>query len=181
LLMLTPTSFLSWQQAETIGERLLEYLVPKNRQDTQIFLTTRHLHAGAGARDTLVFQCRQARATPRWGTRTRHCVPMFWFQCRQARARRSPGGARCKDGALGLSITNLPPWASRLRMAGPSQPRSASRSASPTINRLRDNETGGLDKAQQVLSVVLPAEEDATLPLYPCEEAFDKPTPHVAA
>jgi len=44
-----------------------------------------------------------------------------------------------------------------------------------------DNEAGELDKAQEVLGMVLPADEDATLPLYPCEEAFDEPAPHVAA
>lgn len=44
-----------------------------------------------------------------------------------------------------------------------------------------DNEAGELDKAEEVLSVVLPADEDATLPLYPGEEALDEPAPHVTA
>ena len=44
-----------------------------------------------------------------------------------------------------------------------------------------DNEAGELDKAEEVLSVVLPADEDATLPLYPGEEALDQPTSHVTA
>ena len=44
-----------------------------------------------------------------------------------------------------------------------------------------DNEAGELDKAEEVLSVVLPADKDATLPLYPGEEALDEPAPHVAA
>ena len=44
-----------------------------------------------------------------------------------------------------------------------------------------DNEAGELDKAEEVLSMVLPADEDATLPLYPGEEALDQPAPHVAA
>jgi len=45
----------------------------------------------------------------------------------------------------------------------------------------KDNEAGELDKAEEVLSVVLPADEDATLPLYPGEEALDEPAPHVTA
>ena len=44
-----------------------------------------------------------------------------------------------------------------------------------------DNEAGELHKAEEVLSVVLPADEDATLPLYPGEEALDEPAPHVTA
>ena len=42
-----------------------------------------------------------------------------------------------------------------------------------------DNEAGELGKAEEVLSVVLPADEDATLPLYPGEEALDEPASHV--
>ena len=42
-----------------------------------------------------------------------------------------------------------------------------------------DNEAGELDKAEEVLSVVLPADEDATLPSYPGEEALDEPASHV--
>ena len=44
-----------------------------------------------------------------------------------------------------------------------------------------DNEAGELDKAEEVLSVVLPADEDATLPLHPGEEALDEPAPLVTA
>ena len=44
-----------------------------------------------------------------------------------------------------------------------------------------DNEAGELDKAEEVLSVILPADEDATLPLYPGEEALDEPAPLVTA
>ena len=44
-----------------------------------------------------------------------------------------------------------------------------------------DNEAGELYKAEEVLSVILPADEDATLPLYPGEEALDQPAPHVTA
>ena len=44
-----------------------------------------------------------------------------------------------------------------------------------------DNEAGELDKAEEVLSVVLPADEYATLPLYPGEEALDEPAPLVTA
>ena len=44
-----------------------------------------------------------------------------------------------------------------------------------------DNEAGELDKAEEVLSVVLPADEDATLPLYPGEEALDEPASRVTA
>ena len=44
-----------------------------------------------------------------------------------------------------------------------------------------DNEAGELDEAEEVLSVVLPADEDATLPLYPGEEPLDEPSPRVTA
>ena len=44
-----------------------------------------------------------------------------------------------------------------------------------------DDEAGELDKAEEVLSVVLPADEYATLPLYPGEEALDEPAPLVTA
>ena len=44
-----------------------------------------------------------------------------------------------------------------------------------------DNEAGELDKTEEVLSVVLPADEDATLPLYPGEEALDEPASRVTA
>ena len=44
-----------------------------------------------------------------------------------------------------------------------------------------DHEAGELDEAEEVLAVVLPADEDAALPLDPGEEAFDDPTPRVAA
>ena len=44
-----------------------------------------------------------------------------------------------------------------------------------------DNEACELDKAEEVLSVVLPADEYATLPLYPGEEALDEPAPLVTA
>jgi hypothetical protein len=39
-----------------------------------------------------------------------------------------------------------------------------------------DNEAGELDKTEEVLGVVLPADKDATLPLYPGEEPLDEPT-----
>ncbi len=45
----------------------------------------------------------------------------------------------------------------------------------------QDNETSQLNKANEVLGVVLPSDEDATLPLNPGKEAFDQPAPHVAA
>jgi len=35
-----------------------------------------------------------------------------------------------------------------------------------------DNEAGELDEAEKVVGVVFPADEDATLPLYPGEEAL---------
>jgi len=44
-----------------------------------------------------------------------------------------------------------------------------------------DNEAGELDKAEEVLGVVLPPDENTALPLYPREEAFDEPAPHVTA
>ena len=37
-----------------------------------------------------------------------------------------------------------------------------------------DYQASELDKAQEVLWVILPSNEDATLPLNPCEEALDQ-------
>jgi hypothetical protein len=42
-----------------------------------------------------------------------------------------------------------------------------------------DNEAGELDKTEEVLGVILPADEDAALPLDPSEEALDEPASHV--
>ena len=44
-----------------------------------------------------------------------------------------------------------------------------------------DHKAGELDKAEEILGVVLPADEDAALPLDPGEEAFNEPTLHVTA
>lgn len=44
-----------------------------------------------------------------------------------------------------------------------------------------DNEAGELDKSQEVLGVVLPADQDAPLPLDPGEEALDQPSPRISA
>ena len=44
-----------------------------------------------------------------------------------------------------------------------------------------DHEAGELDEAEEVLGMVLPTDQDAALPLYPGEEAFDEPASRVAA
>jgi hypothetical protein len=44
-----------------------------------------------------------------------------------------------------------------------------------------DNEAGELNKAEEVLSVELPADEYAALPLYPGEETLDELASHIAA
>src|SRR4030095_8503329 len=44
----------------------------------------------------------------------------------------------------------------------------------------QDNEAGELNKAQEVLGVVLPADEDSALPLDPGEEALNEPAAHIA-
>jgi hypothetical protein len=44
-----------------------------------------------------------------------------------------------------------------------------------------DDDAGKLDKAEEVVGVVLPANEDPALPLNPGEEALDEPPSHVAA
>jgi hypothetical protein len=44
-----------------------------------------------------------------------------------------------------------------------------------------DNEAGKLHKAEEIVGVVLPANEDPALPLNPGEEALDEPASHVAA
>ena len=43
-----------------------------------------------------------------------------------------------------------------------------------------DNEAGELNKAQEVLRMVFPADEDATLPLKPSKEALNEPSSHEA-
>ena len=43
------------------------------------------------------------------------------------------------------------------------------------------NEAGKLDKAEEIVGVVLPTNEDPALPLKPGEEALDEPASHVAA
>jgi hypothetical protein len=43
-----------------------------------------------------------------------------------------------------------------------------------------DNEAGELNKAQEILGMVLPADEDSALPLDPSEEALNEPTAHIA-
>jgi hypothetical protein len=43
-----------------------------------------------------------------------------------------------------------------------------------------DSEAGELNKAQEILGVVLPADEDSTLPLHPGEEALNKSAAHIA-
>jgi hypothetical protein len=44
-----------------------------------------------------------------------------------------------------------------------------------------DNEAGKLDKAKEIVGVVLPANEDPALPLNPGEETLDEPASYVAA
>ena len=44
-----------------------------------------------------------------------------------------------------------------------------------------DNEAGELDEVEEVVGVVFLADEDATSPLYPSEEALDEPTSRVTA
>ena len=64
---------------------------------------------------------------------------------------------------------------SNLRRATPAKLEPISKSSE------EDNEAGELDKAEEVLGVILPADEDAALPLDPSEEALDEPASHVAA
>src|SRR5262245_21475963 len=44
-----------------------------------------------------------------------------------------------------------------------------------------DNEASKLNKTQKVLGVKFPSNEDATLPLYPSEEALDQPASLVSS
>ena len=44
-----------------------------------------------------------------------------------------------------------------------------------------NDEAGKLDKAEEIVGVVLPANDDPALPLNPGEEALDEPASHVAA
>jgi hypothetical protein len=44
----------------------------------------------------------------------------------------------------------------------------------------KDNEAGELNKAQEILGIVLPADEDSALPLDPGEEALNEPAAHIA-
>ena len=41
----------------------------------------------------------------------------------------------------------------------------------------QDNEAGELDESEEVLWMKLPTHKDAALPLDPCEEPLDEPTP----
>src|SRR5215469_2049401 len=43
-----------------------------------------------------------------------------------------------------------------------------------------DNEAGELNKAQEILGMVLPADENSALPLDPSEEALNEPAAHIA-
>ena len=43
-----------------------------------------------------------------------------------------------------------------------------------------DNEAGELNKAQEILDTVLPADEGSALPLDPGEEALNEPAAHIA-
>src|SRR6516225_4156025 len=43
-----------------------------------------------------------------------------------------------------------------------------------------DNEAGELNKAQEILGIVLPSDEDSALPLDPGEEALNEPAAHTA-
>ena len=42
-----------------------------------------------------------------------------------------------------------------------------------------DDEAGELNKTDKILGVILPADQDAALPLYPSEETLNEPAPHV--
>ena len=75
-------------------------------------------------------------------------------------------------------ISNSGPSRSRLRR---SFRRLALRLEPISKSSEEDYEAGELDKAEEVLSVVLPADEDATLPLYPGEEALDEAASHLTA
>jgi hypothetical protein len=43
-----------------------------------------------------------------------------------------------------------------------------------------DDQAGKLDKAEEIVGVVFPANEDPALPLNPGEEALDEPASHVS-
>ena len=43
-----------------------------------------------------------------------------------------------------------------------------------------DNQASELDEAEEILGVILPSDEDPALPLNPCEETFDHPSPCVS-
>jgi len=43
-----------------------------------------------------------------------------------------------------------------------------------------DDQAGKLDKAEEIVGVVLPADEDSALPLDPSEEALNEPPAHIA-
>src|SRR6476659_9547110 len=78
----------------------------------------------------------------------------------------------------------LPPWRSghlQARGRPPCQIAAMAVMSALLVERIskspeEDNEAGELDEAEKVVGVVFPADEDATLPLYPGEEAFDQPT-----
>ena len=86
----------------------------------------------------------------------------WWLFCRFPR----------EDAAADYECASAALWCSPIRPT-PLEP----------ISKLseEDNEASELDKAEEVLGVVLPPDENTALPLYPREEAFDEPAPHVTA
>ena len=75
------------------------------------------------------------------------------------------------------------------QLAHTKKPETVPKHLDETVNNLEpisksfeeDNEAGKLDKAEEIVGVVLPTNEDPALPLNPGEEALDQPASHVAA
>src|SRR6476661_9609156 len=76
---------------------------------------------------------------------------------------------------IGLAVFPIPLAAVRVRY-----PRTADSLEPISKSSEQDNEAGELDEAEEVLWIKLPTHEDSALPLDPCEEALDEPTPQEA-
>jgi len=69
------------------------------------------------------------------------------------------------------------------RAPGPTltQPSRGSHNLEPISKSFEeDDQAGKLDKAEEIVGVVLPADEDSALPLDPSEEALNEPPAHIA-
>ncbi len=95
-----------------------------------------------------------------------------------ATSKRRADESKCFSSSHGASRNRAGPAG-----GSPAESKSSKRCCLEPISKSfeEDNEAGQLEKAEEILGVVLPANEDPALPLNPGEEALDEPASHVAA